>query len=168
MPKVKLQAGAEVDVINRSEMKDVLDAASRDWFGQVARGDRYRRFSAQGTISAGALLIDGTNQLDAVLGPAEGFVWALQRVALYGLTIASGTPLVAVTEPVRLHLNDDQPSTLVHPAVTGYQEFGEHELVMYPGDTLVVVGASLTSTGTVTVTGQAREVPLSLAWRLGG
>jgi hypothetical protein len=168
MAEVKLAAGAKLDVLNRAELKQVLDASTRDWFTQVSRGDRYRRFSAKGTIATGALLIDGTTNTNQTLGPAEGFVWAVQRIAIGGLTVESGTPLVAVTEPVQLFLNDDGAASLVHPAITGYFDFGQHSLVMYPGDTLLVKGAALTSTGTVTVTGQVREVPMALAWRLGG
>lgn len=168
MAEVQLKAGAKLDMLNRKELKETLDAATRDWFSQVARGDRYRRFSASGVIDTGSLLIDGTVAQNQTLGPAEGFVWAVQRVALHGLTVVSGTPAVAVSEPVQLFLNDVGPSSLVHPAIEGYQDLGQYSLVLYPGDTLLVRGAGLTSTGTVTLTGQARELPLPLAWRLGG
>lgn len=168
MAEVKLAAGAKLDVLNRKELKEALDTVTRDWFNQVSRGDRYRRFSASATIASGIVTIGGAAQKDASLGPAEGFVWAVQRIAVSGLTSATGTPLVATTEPVALFLNDSGPAATVHPAIVGYKEFGEHELVLYPGDTLLVAGAGLASTGTVTVTGQAREVPMPLAWRLGG
>lgn len=168
MAQVKMGAGVTMDVLNKAELKSALDAATRDWFNQVARGDRYRSFSATGTIAAGALSIGGATSDGAVLGPADGFVWAVQRIALSGLTSATGTPLVATTEPVALFVNDNGPSALVHPAITGYQAFGEHELVLYPGSTLLVTGTALTSTGIITLTGQAREVPMPLAWRLGG
>lgn len=169
MAEVKLQAGAKIDVLNRAELKSVMDAATRDWFNQVARGDRYRRFSGAATIDgAGGLEIGGAAARDATLGPAEGFVWAVQRIAVSGLTTTTGTPLAAATEPVELFLNDDGASALVHPAIEGYADFGQYSLVLYPGDTLLVKGTGLTSTGIVTVTGQAREVPLPLAWRLGG
>lgn len=168
MAEVQLKAGAKLDLLNRKELRETLDVVTRDWFAQVARGDRYRRFSADGTIAAGGVTIGGPEQRDGTLGPAEGFVWAVQRLAVGGLTSSTGTPLVATTEPVQLFLNDPGPASLVHPALVGYEEFGEHQLVLYPGDTLLVVGTGLTSTGTVTVSGQARELPLPLAWRLGG
>lgn len=166
--KTKLQAGAELDLISKEEMKDVLKTVTQDWFSQVGRGDRYKRFSAAATISGGTLTIGGSNQRDHVLGPAEGFVWAVQRIALSGLTTNTGTPLTSSTEPVQLFLNDDGASSLVHPAVQGFIDFGDHELVLYGGDTLLVTGTGLTKTGVVTLTGQAREVPAPLAWRLGG
>lgn len=159
MAEVKLAAGAKLDVLNRHELKSVLDTVTRDWFNQVARGDRYRRFSAAAAISGAAVTIGGASARDAVMGPAEGFVWAVQRIAVVGLTD---------TEPVRLSINDDGPASVVHPALVQYADFGQYSLVLYPGDTLLVTGTSLTSTGTVTVTGQVRELPLPLAWRLGG
>lgn len=167
--KTKLQAGATLDLISKDELKDVLKTVRQDWFNQVARGDRYRRFSASGTIAGGALTIGGATQRDGTLGPAEGFVWALKRVAVFGLTtFTPGPPGSVFTEPLRLFLNDDGPSSLVHPAVQGYQSFQTDEVVMYPGDTLLVTGTSLVSTGVVTITGQARELPMPLAWRLAG
>lgn len=167
--KTQIKAGAELDTLNKDELHAVLRTVTADWFNQVSRGDRYRRFSAEGTIAAGALTIGGAEQRDGVLGPKDGFVWAVKRVALYGLTTytAGGAPAV-FTEPVRLHVNDDGPAALVHPAVQGYQSFNTDELVLYPGDTLLAVGAGLTATGTIVLTGQARELPMPLAWRIGG
>jgi hypothetical protein len=167
MATTKITAGAHIDTLNKDELRDVMRTVTQDWFNQVARGDRYRRFSGAGEIGAGALVVGGPTFRDANMGPAEGFVWAVQRIAVEGLTTYTGDPLALTTEPVALFLNDDGPSSLVHPAIVGYQEFGEHELVLYPGDTLLVTGAGLAATGTVTVTGQAREVPMPLAWRLG-
>lgn len=161
MAEVELKAGAKLDLLNRAELREALDTVTRDWFRQVARGDRYKRFAASGTITDSSVAIGGAVQRDAVLGPAEGFVWAVQRIAVHGLT-TDGT-----TDPVALYINDSGPSSIVHPNMIGYQQFGSHELVLYPGDVLLVVGQSLTATGNVTVTGQAREVPLPLAWRLG-
>lgn len=164
MAKVKIQAGAEIDTLNKTELDQALRTTSRDWFQQVARGDRYRRFSAKGTIAAAAVSIGGADQADAVLGPAEGFVWAVQRVGVHGLT----TYPAGTTEAVRLYVNDEGPSSLVHPALLGYVDFGPQALILYPGDVLLLAAADLAATGTVTLTGQAREVPMPLAWRLGG
>lgn len=166
--QTEIKAGAKIDTINKKEMREVLDTVTRGWFNEVSRGDRYRRFSAKGTIAAGALLIDGTSAEDANLGPADGFIWAVQRIAVYGLTTYTGDPLTLTTEPVALYLCDNGPSSLVHPAIEGYKSFGAYELVMYPGDTLLLSGAGLDAEGIVTMTGQARELPMPLAWRLGG
>lgn len=159
MAEAKLQAGAKIDILNRKELKEVLDTATRDWFNQVARGDRFRRIAASAAIAGTALEIGGPAARDAVLGPADGFVWAVQRLALVGL---------ASTETVQLSLNDAGASAVVHPAMGRYQSFGQFDLVLYPGDTLLIEGTGLTSTGIVTLTGQARELPVPLAWRLAG
>ena len=163
MAEVKLAAGAKLDVLNRHELKTVLEAARRDWFSQVSRGDRYRRFSAVGTVAAdgvaGSLVIGGAEAADAGLGPAEGFVWDVRRLAVFGL---------GANDTVKLFVNDDGPSSGVHPSVSGFLPFDQAQLVMYPGDVLLVKGTGLTATGNITVTGQARELPMPLAYRLGG
>lgn len=166
--ETKLAAGQTINTLTKDEFKDAMDTVTRDWFNQVSRGDRYRRFSGEGTVAAGLLEIGGPSALDANLGPKDGFVWAVQRIAVKGLTTYAGDPSAASTEPVALFLNDTGPSSLVHPQITGYQAFGSYELILYPGDTLLVTGQSLTHTGIITLTGMAREVPLPLAWRLGG
>jgi hypothetical protein len=84
-------------------------------------------------------------------------VWSVQRLALVG---------ISSSETVKLSINDDGASAVVHPAMGRYQDFNDYGLVLYPGDTLLVTATGLTSTGTVTLTGQARELPLPLAWRL--
>jgi len=153
-------------MINKDEMKEVLQTVQKDWFAQVARGGRYPRFSAAATIASNAFTIDGTERDYERMGPAEGFVWAVQRLAVHGLTTYTEGTLD--TEPVALYLNDTGPSSLIHPALVGYHDFSQTQLVMYPGDTLVIVGEDLTATGQVTVTGQAHELPMPLAWRIGG
>lgn len=164
----EIKAGGKIDTLNKDELREVMRTVTADWFNQVSRGDRYRRFSAEGTIAAGALTIGGAEQRDAVLGPKDGFVWAVKRVALFGLTTYDDAVPSVFSEPVRLHLNDEGPGSLVHPAVQGYQGFNTDELVLYPGDTLLAVGAGLQATGTIVLTGQARELPMPLAWRIGG
>ena len=161
MAEVKLQAGAKLDLLNKAELKSVIDAASRDWFGQVSRGDRWPRFHAQGVVAGDATLsIGGAAFPDSGLGPAEGFLWSVTRIAFAGLS---------ANDVMSLHLNDDGAGSLVTPhIVSGYQSFDLGELVLYPGDVLLALGAALTATGTITMTGQYRELPMPLAWRLAG
>lgn len=162
--KTKIQAGAELDLLNKDELKEVMKTVSKDWFSQVSRGDRYPRFSASATTASNAFGIDGSQHLYQRLGPAEGFVWAVQRLAVHNLDAADRAK-------VAVYLNDSGPSSLVHPAMSGgYIDFSQSQLVMYPGDTLLVAAVGLAAAdGTVvTVTGQARELPMPLAWRIGG
>lgn len=162
--KTKIQAGAELDLLNKDELKEVMKTVTKDWFAQVSRGDRYTRFSASATTAGNAFVIDGSQHIYQRLGPAEGFVWSVQRLAVHGLAAADRAL-------VELYLNDDGPSSIVHPSLAGgYVDFGQTQLVMYPGDTLLVKGTGLAATdGTVvTIGAQARELPMPLAWRIGG
>lgn len=161
MAEVKLAAGAKFDVLNRKELHEVLRTVTQDWFSQVSRGDRYKRFHASAAVDAidSSVEIGGSGQPDSGLGPAPGFVWAVNRVGIGGLD--SG-------DVVSLFINDSGPASLVRPGIDGYADFSSGQLVLYPGDVLMVTGTTLGATGDITVTGQARELPLPLAWRLGG
>jgi hypothetical protein len=164
----KLAAGATIDTLTHKELDTVLRTVQRDWFQQVARGDRYRRFYASETISGGAISIGGADSRDDNLGPSDGFVWAVKRIAVSGLTTNTGTPLTSSTEPVALFINDESASTCVHPNLQGFAAFDQDTLVLYPGDRLFITATGLTKTGIVTISGQARELPMPLAYRLGG
>lgn len=157
MAKFKITAGAEVDLITQSEMKAELKAFGQEWMYEVARGDRYRRFYAKGTIAGSAVSVGGPSRKE-IMGPGDNFVWAVKRLAI--------SPL-GENDYLSLYLNDANPASLVHPRITSYVSFDACQLVLYPNDSLLLVGSSLSATGTVTVTGQARELPINLAWRLG-
>lgn len=157
MPKYKMAAGKEFETLNKSELHDVLKTVTQDWFNQVGRGDRYRRISAAGAVAGGAVSIGGPDQSDT-LGPKDGFVWDVRRLAVSTL---------GASDTLQVFLNDNGPSSLVHPAMGGFLPFDNAVLVMYPGDALLFTGTGLTAVGTLTVTGQVREIPMPLAWRIG-
>lgn len=157
--KTKIQAGSEIETLTKDELTDVMTTIRKDWYNQVARGDAWPRFHSQGTISAGVVTIGGDEATDVALGPRDGFMWAVQRIAIDGLSS---------TESLAFYLNHTSPAVIVHPRIIGFQSFGQYDVVMKPGDQMVFTGTGLSSTGTVTITGQAREVPMPLAWRLGG
>lgn len=154
--KVKIAAGAEFDVLTQKEMEQSLKGMMTSWVSEVSRGDRYRRFSVFGDIADTALSIGGTPAQD--IGPDEGFVWAVKRLA-----IANYDP---TAESLDLYINGTDSSAVVEPGLARYSSYDANQLVLYPGERLWVAGTDLTSTGRVWVTGQARELPISLLWRL--
>lgn len=164
--KFKIQAGAELDLLTKGEMSEALETFRQAWVTEIARGDRYRRFSGQAAISAGSFTIGGPDGGPdrADFGPRDGYVWSVKRLAV---ALGDGTPLDPTMENLAIYINEVSPANLVHPVFVDYQPFGSDELVLYPGDELVIAGSSLSSTGYLTVTGQAREIPMQLAWRLG-
>ena len=158
--KQKFNAGAELDLITKDEVKELLNSSRTSWFNEVAKGDRYKRFSAQGTVTAGGTLAIGA-VVNQRIGPNDGFVWSLKRLNVFATTAfdpSSDTGL--------LYLNDPSPSSLVRALSSTYTQFGNNEVVMYPGDTLYVAFTGLTATEIVTISGAVRELPLPMAWRL--
>lgn len=155
MAKFKLNAGAEFDTITAEEMRGVLADAMRSWAVETTRGVRFSRIIGQGTIASGSVEIAGP-----ALGPASGFVWDVRRLRVIG---------GAAADVFTVYVN----STDVSGEVCTTDDFTkrlmafDEQLVLYPGDVLHIKGTSLAGTGQVTVTGQVRELPVTLAWRLG-
>lgn len=153
--KIKLQAGAELDLLTKDELDTSLKSMGANWWSEIGRGDRYRRILLTGLVTgAGAITIGGPSTPEA--GPPPGFVWSVRRLnqSAAGKTLA-------------LFLNDDAPGSAVGTfPTTQYWSFNPAELVLYPGDQLLATGTGHTAGATVTLTGQVRELPLPLAWRL--
>jgi hypothetical protein len=156
--KVKIAAGAEFDIMTAKEMRGELDGAMKSWLAEVARGDRYRRFATYGDIGAAGGLSIGTGGDQPVIGPSSGFVWAVRRLAF--------TNYDPTAENMALYVSSADDSATIKPVLATYESFDSTQLVLYPGETLVVDAAGMASTGRVWMTGQARELPISLAWRL--
>lgn len=152
--KFKIAAGAEFDVLTEKELRTGMRDVLASMTAELAAGDRYRRFQAYADISGSAVTIGDREQQ---IGPAEGFVWSVKRLAV----VASDD-----ADTFAVHIGDTSTSSMVHPAVGPYTAFDSNQLVMYPGDRLVVAGSSLASTGRVWVTGQVREIPVQMVWRL--
>lgn len=161
MAKFKIQAGAEVDMISSQEMRDALKDLQMSWMTELAIGTRYTRFSAQATIANAALDMGGSGPGGQQLGPPPGFIWDVRRLRLTGL---NSSDVVVVT------INDDQPSSRIATTgdTTGKLFLWAEQVILYPGEVLRITGSSLAATGVITASGQARELPVSLAWRLGG
>jgi hypothetical protein len=154
--KVKFNAGAELDLFNRDELRAELAAFRSAWQADAAKGDRYRRLYAYGDPAGGTVDFGGDLPQGEGLGPEQGFVWSVKRLALYGL---------GVNETARLYINSTESSDLVHPAMAGYVSFDTNQLILYPGDKLRVAATTAAVTR-ISLTGQVRELPVSLAWRL--
>lgn len=155
--KVKIAAGAEIDTVSPDELKSVLQAERAAWWGEAKRGDRFRRLLLQATVDAAGAIEFGTDPGEAS-GPSDGYVWSVKRLNHS-----------AVEDALDLFVNDPAPGSLVGRfPTTRYWPFAQGELVLYPGDTLVATGASWTAGEIHTVTGAVRELPIALAWRIGG
>jgi hypothetical protein len=160
--KQKVQAGATLEMATPEEVREAIASGLRSWQAEAIRGMRYTRFSASAVVTAGAFVIDGNAER---LGPEAGFVWDVRRLRIVGMGGA---------DVATLYVNDPAPSQMIASTDdnatttgTGALFLWDKQLILQPGDNLVVTGTSLVSTsGTVTVNGQVLEVPVSQAWRL--
>lgn len=158
--KQKFNAGADLDMLTRDEVREVLESSQKSWFNEVAKGDRYKRFSIQAPVLAAGTVVIGEDNLTRV-GPNDGFVWSLKRLNLVATTAFDFT-----SDFTYLYINDAHPSSMVRQITAAYTQFGNNEVVLYPGDSLVVTSVSLTAGEIVTMSGAMRELPISMAWRL--
>lgn len=252
MPKYELKAGAHFDILNKSELDESLSKQTANILA-YARGVKHLGFTAQGTIAAGAVFIPSANpavtqsQLQMpIMGPVDGFVWAIQRVTIDGLTklfagsnpvpstpavppsatyvfnpnayavnvaISGGTVTAVAINGLTVGAGDgtyvlpagagiditysvaptwawtyDGPAvtatvntdsvTIYRNSQAGYnrlfslsatQEWetpGGHAEILRGGDQLIAVGTGLNSTGTLTLSGEAIEVPAEMISKL--
>jgi hypothetical protein len=106
--KYEIKLGAHVDILNKDELHREMQLQT-DRLIAIDRGLKHMEFSATGVVTAGAVTIPSgnpnvvTQQQIPIIGPEDGFVWALQRVTIDGLTINTGDSLIGpantVTDP---------------------------------------------------------------------
>jgi hypothetical protein len=165
MPRYELRVGGHIDVLDKKELDDSLTKQTKMLL-KAAEGVKHFYFSAAGLIAGGSVTIPGpqsgnVGQLQQpTLGPEDGFVWTIQRVTIDGLTTG--------TDKIIFYRNYVSPQTHLY-SVTGATEFyhpGGHASVLRGGDQLVAAGTGLTSTGTLTLSGEAFEAPAEMIAKL--
>lgn len=165
MAEVKLVAGAKLNTLTEPELDRALSKMLTSWRNEVRRGVTFRRFIKDGVVDGtGALVIGGAASSEPGFGPQESMVWGVTRVNIANL-VNGGTPIV------RLYRNDVSDGTMVKGDWTVVNNatsthFGTPGIILRPGDALLVTGTGLTIGTTVTVAGDAIEVPFNLAWQL--
>jgi hypothetical protein len=90
-------------------------------------------------LSAGAGIIDSADLLSA----KTGFIWSVRRLTVFGFT--AGTAVA--------YMNSQYGEPVAPYAQAGSATFGRGELLMHPGDRLVITAAGIT--GNVQVIGAA-------------
>lgn len=159
MAVVKFQVGAEWDLLNRAELDAALDKALQSWAKEIGRGVRFREFSGRGNVVGGVWTIDG-HAAGQTLGPAEGMVWAITRAAISGNGVVVGTDLWS------LYSGEVSPSKLVESRLLVTRYFDVPNVVLAGGNCLVATGVGTGAGADVTLSGQAVELPVQLAWQL--
>lgn len=160
--KAKLDFGAEIDILSGDEFDRGIDRLGKVW-REYATGLKHVRFPVmRGAVTAGgALTLGSTDSPDLTfVGPAQGYVWRVARVSVYGLT---------GTEEVELYFGDVGSSRFVRPLSASNPEWDTSRgLLLHPGDHLVVSGAGLTAGEVVSVNGEAYEAPAEQIFKLIG
>lgn len=162
MSQQKIQAGKFIDTVTKHELHEALGDHLRSWVAETAIGGKFTRFSLAGTVAAGVISLGG-HVGATFLGPNPGFVWDVRRIRLSGLTAA---------DVVSVYVNDTSAANLVQSTTdlgdspTNRYFKWDRDVVLYPGDTLKIYGTGIAATGTITVSGQALELPIGLAWKL--
>lgn len=156
MPKIKLEIGAELDVLNSGELAKGLGESQASWFRELARGLKVIRFPQPlRAVPSGGVISIGGDAADAnQLGPREGFVWMVQRISVFG---------DQTTDTVQLFRGSEFITRI--PLTTGSFSPGSHALLLHPGELLKVTGTGLTS-ASITVAGEAIEAPGPMLWKL--
>lgn len=91
---------------------------------------------------------DGVIDDPAQLRPGTGFIWSVRRLTVWGFT--AGTAVAC--------MNSQYGEPVAPFAVAGSATFGRGELLMHPGDRLVITAAGIT--GGVQVIGAADCFPV--------
>lgn len=153
-----MTAGGKFETLTATE----LHAALREWMVDVVKGIRPVSIATQGNADANGLVVLGgaRTPTGGTLGPAEGFWWAVQRLAVR---------VDSVPAPFSVYRNAPNTDSLIRDVAVeanGYVPFGPWELMLAGGDQLVIQTNSLTAnTGLATVSGQAVEIPNALIWK---
>lgn len=161
MAKVKLELGAELDLLNRDELAAELSESGK-WQRQAAMGLRHIDLPIMSGKVSGAAITLGADQTDgSFVGPQSGFYWKVTRVSVEGL---------AANDQVKLYKGGSGLGVGRFVAWIAFQPGvytpGSQGLILKPGDTLAISGTGLAATGEIRVTGEAITVPGPLMWKL--
>lgn len=162
MPKITLQGGMHLEVPNRDENREDIARVMDERELVAARGFKWMRLPEMyGTAASSALNLDEAHGT-VVVGPEQGYAWALTRIVVDGMT-AGATPDV---------LNMYRNSTGTAPLWQfngnnfGY-DWGKLRVTLGPGDVLQFASVgTFNATGRIRVSGELIEVPAEMLWKL--
>ena len=163
MAIVQIAAGAKIDIPTRAEIREDLTGVWSAQEREAARGFKWMRLPEilQGNAAKSAITLGATK--GQILGPEQGYVWALRRLIVSGMT-SGGTPDV-----INLYRNDrfnGPPLWQFNGNNFGYT-FGKLELILMGGDTLSLQSVgTFASTSLIVLSGELTEVPAEMLYKL--
>jgi hypothetical protein len=164
MATFAIKAGASFEVATPSEVSKILRETLISATLEYGRGKKFPNFSTSGTVANSAVTIGDSGSATDKIAPGDGFTWAVRRIVVVGL---------ATNDVVGLYRNSVAPMNAIDSGVATtaapwvFFTFGGRQLILHANERLIVanVGA-LTATGTISVSGQAEEVPSNMEWTL--
>ena len=163
MALVQIQAGAKIEIPTRDEIRDDTIALWSAQEREQARGFKQMRLPEvlQGFAASSAITLGNTK--GQFLGPESGYVWALRRLIVSGMT--SGT----TPDVINLYVNDrfaGPPLWQFNGNNFGYT-FGKLEMIIRGGETLSLQSVgTFASTSLITLAGELTEVPAEMLYKL--
>lgn len=158
--RVKLDFGAELDVLTQGELEQSMSRAAEIWW-QRYRAATIIRIPLMTGVPAGGKVAFGLTQR---CGPGQGWAWGVRELNVEGLT-GGATPDV-----VNIYRGSSARAGTIFWQLNGnqfLQTFGRGDKILKPGETLYVASAgTFTATGPITLSGVATQVPAERAAEL--
>ncbi len=165
MPKIKLELGAELDILNGTEFAEGLGKAQSSLLSELARGLKSVRVApiplqtVTGTIAGQTFTVGGDAPNSQQFGPREGYVWSVRRVSVYGDQSVDSIQVFRGDPTQRANF------ICTIPLSTGRASFGKGELILHPGENLAFTGTGITST-IMSIGAEAIEAPAPMIYKL--
>jgi hypothetical protein len=170
MAKFRFDVGAEADLPTITEQAQLMGLRDKSFWVERARGVKPMRFAGQGTVSSGSVTIPGQSASTTYgsnlpqMGPSDGFAWAVQRITCYLITNSSDVLYVYRGSAQTTGSPNNFLGILTQAAPTLH--VGGKGLFLLPDEQILVTGSSLTTTGTLTINGEAIEAPAEQVWKI--
>jgi hypothetical protein len=158
MPKLRIQAGAEIFVPNEEEMRGAVKQAliEDERQRQHLRGIKWLRAPLVYATPAGSAVQGGAAH-GSVSGPEQGYAWSITKLWVTGLTEAS-TPDI-----INIYYGDQLNNTTYLWQLNGNSNaatFGKGQMVILGGETLNFANVgTFNATGTIILGASVWEVP---------
>jgi hypothetical protein len=179
MGKVRLELGAELDLLNKDELGKTLDDKVNAWRRYDAQGLKRQAFFSNAQVTAAGLLIGDSSVPQGtpgakVLGPGEGWAWKVVRISVTGFAAATTDYVKVYKGDVGAGSPQSDPRFVDTLTFSKWAVYPGQGCILVPGDHIVIAGgaaytgsALASPVGTLwTVTGEAIAAPAEEIWKL--
>lgn len=158
--RAEIKAGAAIELLTQSELREELTAAMQGWRAELARGVKFVKFQASTNVVTGRWELGGNAAFNANLGPRPGFMWSITRIAV------SGNGFDPTSDDWEMYSDAVQPSKFILQNIGFGDQWDPGVIVLTGPEQLAFSGAGTGSGTDIHVSGGAIEVPVQQAWRL--